>query len=203
MTPRMDLMAKAAELAGLLNRSTPDLASCPHRTHVMEELLAWPTVQQPALAALVSSLASAPNAAAQLAQELADELTATSRTALHAARILRDGAAELTGYQPSDMMVATLRDVHPAGSETDDGGQAWRTYKPGARRVVLALRGDKHLQAAPRSAPYELGAKAYHAYVDSAGGRSLATGDELPAWADLPQAIRDAWAAAGEAVARA
>ena len=43
---------------------------------------------------------------------------------------------------------------------------------------------------------------AYDAYVKAAGGKSLATGDPLPAFENLPQEIRWAWDAASQAVAR-
>ena len=41
---------------------------------------------------------------------------------------------------------------------------------------------------------------AYDAYVKKAGGVSLATGDKLPEFNMLKQAIRDAWEAAAAAV---
>jgi hypothetical protein len=41
---------------------------------------------------------------------------------------------------------------------------------------------------------------AYEAYCEAAGGRSLVSGDPLPAWADLPGPIQDAWDAAAAAV---
>lgn len=44
---------------------------------------------------------------------------------------------------------------------------------------------------------------AYEAYARSTGGKSLVSGDALPAWDDLPQAIRWAWDAAAQAVIRA
>ena len=47
---------------------------------------------------------------------------------------------------------------------------------------------------------YSLGETAYGAYCKQAGGKSLATGDTLPAFAALPQAIKDAWAASAIAV---
>lgn len=36
---------------------------------------------------------------------------------------------------------------------------------------------------------------AYNAYCKQTGGKSLVTGDTLPAFADLRGAIKDAWAA--------
>jgi hypothetical protein len=44
------------------------------------------------------------------------------------------------------------------------------------------------------------GQVAYEAYHDVAGGVSLVSGDPLPAFAELPAAIRRAWEAAAEAV---
>lgn len=41
---------------------------------------------------------------------------------------------------------------------------------------------------------------AYDAYCAATGGKSLATGDPLPAWDDLPDAISEAWMASGRAV---
>ena len=41
---------------------------------------------------------------------------------------------------------------------------------------------------------------AYEAYCNKAGWKSLATGAPLPQWSALPDAIRDAWEAAAEAV---
>lgn len=45
-----------------------------------------------------------------------------------------------------------------------------------------------------------LGQAAYDAYCMQAGGRSLATGDDLPLWADLDSKFHDAWVAAARAV---
>lgn len=42
---------------------------------------------------------------------------------------------------------------------------------------------------------------AYEAYSVSAGGKSLVTGDPLPAWDELPAPVRAAWIAAALAVA--
>lgn len=47
---------------------------------------------------------------------------------------------------------------------------------------------------------HDLGAIAYEAYSREAGGVSLATGDALPEWTDVPTDIRAAWRAAAEAV---
>ncbi len=44
------------------------------------------------------------------------------------------------------------------------------------------------------------GEVAYNAYREAAGGRSLATGDPLPDFEDLPATIRRAWQAAADAV---
>jgi hypothetical protein len=49
-----------------------------------------------------------------------------------------------------------------------------------------------------------LGQVAYEAYSANTGGKSLATGDNLPAWGDLGEAYKTAWiAAAREVVANA
>lgn len=48
----------------------------------------------------------------------------------------------------------------------------------------------------------DLAKVAYDAYVQAAGGKSLVSGDPLPAFEDLPQMIRWAWDAASQAVAR-
>jgi hypothetical protein len=48
------------------------------------------------------------------------------------------------------------------------------------------------------------GQVAYEAYSANTGGKSLATGDTLPAWGDLGDAYKTAWiAAAREVVANA
>lgn len=49
----------------------------------------------------------------------------------------------------------------------------------------------------------DLGRIAYEAYSRSADGRSLISGQGLPAWPDLPEAIRAAWEQAAQAVAAA
>lgn len=46
----------------------------------------------------------------------------------------------------------------------------------------------------------ELGKYAYCGYASHTKWKSLATGDDLPEWEDLPQPIRDAWNAAAVAV---
>jgi hypothetical protein len=46
------------------------------------------------------------------------------------------------------------------------------------------------------------GQVAYEAYRAAAGGRSLAAGDPLPEFEDLPAAIRRAWEAVADAVCR-
>ncbi len=45
-----------------------------------------------------------------------------------------------------------------------------------------------------------LGQVAYDGYRASSDGKSLVSGAELPAWPDLPEPIREAWAAAADAV---
>jgi hypothetical protein len=45
-----------------------------------------------------------------------------------------------------------------------------------------------------------LGQTAYEAYRDAADGRSLASGEPLPAWAQLKPDIREAWQVAALAV---
>ena len=47
---------------------------------------------------------------------------------------------------------------------------------------------------------YRVAKVAYDAYCKQTGGKSLATGDTLPAFDGLRQAIKDAWAASGIAV---
>lgn len=44
---------------------------------------------------------------------------------------------------------------------------------------------------------------AYEAYADSTGWRSLATGDNLPAWKSLPGPIQAAWLGVAMAVEEA
>lgn len=67
------------------------------------------------------------------------------------------------------------------------------------RRFDSCAQLEERLEAASR--PQDHGGRtAYEAYVADAGGRSLATGDELPAWHALPYAIRCAWCAAADAV---
>lgn len=46
----------------------------------------------------------------------------------------------------------------------------------------------------------ELGRIAYETYCAWSEGKSLVSGDDLPAWPDLPQSIRDAWIHAGDRV---
>jgi hypothetical protein len=46
----------------------------------------------------------------------------------------------------------------------------------------------------------QLGQTAYEAYRDRADGRSLASGEPLPAWPQLSPDIREAWQAAALAV---
>lgn len=46
------------------------------------------------------------------------------------------------------------------------------------------------------------GQVAYEAYCADAGGRSIATGDELPDWAHLPRRIQQCWESAAAAVRR-
>lgn len=48
----------------------------------------------------------------------------------------------------------------------------------------------------------DLAQAAYDAYCASAGGVSLVSGDQLPAFGDLPLQIQAAWDAAAQAVAR-
>jgi hypothetical protein len=43
------------------------------------------------------------------------------------------------------------------------------------------------------------GQVAYEAYAEHTGWKSLATGDALPAWADLQPEIKEAWEKAGYA----
>lgn len=42
---------------------------------------------------------------------------------------------------------------------------------------------------------------AYDAYRDKSGGKSLVSGEPIPVWPELPETIRMAWEAAGDAVA--
>lgn len=46
----------------------------------------------------------------------------------------------------------------------------------------------------------QLAQAAYEAYVMQTGGRSLATGDDLPPWEALESKYHDAWIAAARAV---
>lgn len=48
-----------------------------------------------------------------------------------------------------------------------------------------------------------LGEVGYEAYRAKTGGKSLVSGQPIPAFAELPEAIRAAWEAAGNAVAAA
>ena len=45
-----------------------------------------------------------------------------------------------------------------------------------------------------------LGAAAYMAYRDAAGGKSLATGAPIPLWQDMDPKIREAWDCAADQV---
>jgi hypothetical protein len=47
-----------------------------------------------------------------------------------------------------------------------------------------------------------LGRKAFETYAKQSSGRSLVSGELLPAWAELPEAIRDAWCAAALEIAK-
>lgn len=44
------------------------------------------------------------------------------------------------------------------------------------------------------------GQRGYEAYSKAAGGRSLVSGDPLPGWDALPEAIQQAWVAAAAAI---
>ena len=57
-----------------------------------------------------------------------------------------------------------------------------------ARRLAAEVYSEK------------MGQRAYEGYRDHTGGVSLATGGPIPAWADLPPAIRAAWGAAAKAL---
>lgn len=46
----------------------------------------------------------------------------------------------------------------------------------------------------------ELGQIAYEAYRSHTGGKSLATGQEIPTWENLAPVIQEAWRAAAEEV---
>lgn len=46
----------------------------------------------------------------------------------------------------------------------------------------------------------QLGRTAYEAYATQTGGKSLATGDDLPLWADLDSSMQTAWTAAARTV---
>ena len=46
------------------------------------------------------------------------------------------------------------------------------------------------------------GREGFEAYSRHAGGKSLATGEPLPGWDDLPESIREAWRVAGEAISK-
>lgn len=46
----------------------------------------------------------------------------------------------------------------------------------------------------------DFGQVAYEAYYDFCDGKSLVSGDELPAWADQSPEIQSAWRQAAEAV---
>ena len=48
-----------------------------------------------------------------------------------------------------------------------------------------------------------LGQVAYEGYRQRCDGRSLVSGEALPAWDDLPPVIAEAWEAAAEAVVSA
>ena len=48
----------------------------------------------------------------------------------------------------------------------------------------------------------EEGQVAYTAYRDHTNGRSLVSGEPIPEWEFLPEQVKAAWQAAGEAVAR-
>jgi hypothetical protein len=49
----------------------------------------------------------------------------------------------------------------------------------------------------------DYGKIAYEAYIAKTGGKSLVTGDTLPAWVDLRADIKEAWEAAAIAVTSA
>lgn len=44
---------------------------------------------------------------------------------------------------------------------------------------------------------------AYMAYRDSSGGKSLVSGQPIPAWEELPLRIQESWKAAADAVEKA
>jgi hypothetical protein len=53
---------------------------------------------------------------------------------------------------------------------------------------------------ASQQADQDLARAAYEAYRMQTGGRSLASGDDLPAWEALDSKYHDAWIAAARAV---
>lgn len=81
------------------------------------------------------------------------------------------------------------------------GGQGWDKVTQG-RGGPGWPHGDLNLEEGSfvENTTMDLGTVAYLAYAASSKGKSLATGDSLPAWNDLSENIREAWAASADAV---
>ena len=51
-----------------------------------------------------------------------------------------------------------------------------------------------------QEALWPLAQAGYEGYSAATGGKSAVTGDKLPAWADLPSGVRNAWWSAAAAI---
>lgn len=111
--------------------------------------------------------------AEQIAKRCVDELRANGHSILSASVESGGGSIDLTGRSGE----------LPIGFVVDQG--ELRQIAPGdlGRRLVN---------------PDAPGRAAYERYMYNSGGKSLASGAELPGWDSLPAPIRDAWMAVAD-----
>lgn len=112
--------------------------------------------------------------AEQIAKRCVDELRANGHTVL-SAHVEGSGSTDLLGMSGGSCVRGfiaeggALRPITP----DDRGYETWKLVNPDA----------------PARAAYER-------YLHAAGGKSLASGADLPGWDALPAQIQDAWIAA-------
>ena len=92
----------------------------------------------------------------------------------------------------------------PRHTDAPDFGPPMLAVEVRAWSLPQALRKAAELPLSawvPDDAHESSGQVAYEAYCASTGWKSAVSGAQLPAWGDQSEAIRDAWEAAGRAVA--
>ncbi len=104
----------------------------------------------------------------------------------HAARAVRDLVE--SGHNVTHAM------VHAGGGRIELTVQR-------ATDVAAVLRSDGAAVTPIFLEPRDLAAHLYRVYCDSSGGKNF-RGDPCPAWADLPEAIRQHWTAVALAARR-